>query len=60
MSAGIVMMKKTGDYVEKDEIIAVLYTNRKEKTQEAAEAYLCALTFGDEKPMREALIYEIL
>lgn len=60
MSAGIVMMKKTGDYVEKDEIIAVLYTNRKEKTQEAAEAYLCALTFGDEKPMGEALIYEIL
>jgi pyrimidine-nucleoside phosphorylase len=60
MSAGIVMMKKTSDYVEKDEIIAVLYTNRKEKTQEAAEAYLCALTFGDEKPMGEALIYEIL
>ena len=60
MSAGIVMMKKTGDYVEKDEVIAVLYTNRKEKTPEAAEAYLCALTFGDEKPMGEALIYEIL
>ena len=60
MSAGIILLKKTGDFAEKGETLAVLHTNRKEKTQEAVEAYQRAITLSDTKPSVERLIYEIL
>ena len=60
MSAGIVLLKKTGDFADKGETLAVLHTNRKEKIQEAVEAYQRAITLSDKKPSKERLIYEIL
>ncbi len=60
MSAGILVMKKTGDFVKKGELVAILFTNRPERTEESVMTYREALTFSDKKPTGEALIYEIL
>lgn len=55
-SAGIVLNKKIGDYVEQGEVIATLYTNKPECISEAKVKLDEALTLGDSKPDGHPLI----
>lgn len=50
MTAGIVMHKKTGDFVEADEVIATLYANDSSVFDGAAITYIEAITIGRIKP----------
>ena len=58
MSAGIIIRKKTGDYVKMGETIAVLYSNS--DTDNAINILKDAITISDEQPQGEELIYKII
>ena len=58
LSAGLVLSKKTGNFVHKDEEIAKLYTCKKELIERAEKIFLSALEFSDTKPEKQALIIE--
>ena len=60
MSAGVTILKKTGGFVQRGEIIAYLHTNRAEKLGEAEELYLSALTLSDIPVEKEPLIYRMI
>ncbi|MBQ2988436.1 MAG: thymidine phosphorylase [Clostridia bacterium] len=60
MSAGIVLTKKTGDFVRRGETLAYLHTNRAERLGEAELTYLSALAFSDTPVEREPLVYKII
>lgn len=55
--AGIILTSKTGDYVEKGDTIATLYTNDESKISKANEMFLNALQYCDNKPIRPKQIY---
>lgn len=55
-AAGIVINKKTGDKVEKGEVIATLYTNKEDKIHEACVLMDSAIHFSDDKPGLKPLI----
>lgn len=59
-TAGIQILKKTGDKVEVGDTLAVLRTRRERALHPAEEKYLSALTFSADKPEKEPLIYKIL
>ncbi len=59
-SAGIVLNKKTGDYVEIGDTLAYLHTNNESAISSAKETYLSSLTFSDKKPEKLPYIYEIV
>lgn len=57
-SAGIILRKKTGDWVEEGEVIACLYTNKGGEIPAAEEDFLNAVEFSKKKPQEQLLIYE--
>ena len=57
-SAGIILHKKTGDYVKSGETIAALYSNS--DTQTAIEIMRSAVEITDTKPEKQPLIYDII
>lgn len=59
-SAGIVLKKKTGDYVKKGEPLAVFCTDDEGKIEGAKQEFLDAFTFGDERTQPQKLIYKII
>ena len=59
-SAGIEILKKTGDQVEMGEPIAILHTGDEEKFAEGAKRYSAAVTVGEEKPSEQKLIYDVI
>ncbi len=59
-SAGIILQKKTRDYVEKGEVLCTMYTNRETAIQPAAEEFLQALTFADTAPEPQPLVFEVI
>lgn len=59
-TAGLKILKKTSDFVNEGDIIAILYTNREDKIEEARQNYLDALEFSNEKVEKPRLIYEII
>ncbi|MBQ3416949.1 MAG: pyrimidine-nucleoside phosphorylase [Ruminococcus sp.] len=59
-SAGIIMEKKTGDYVRSGEALATLYTNDESSVASAKERYLSSLTFSSQKPEKRTLIYDVI
>ena len=59
-AAGIVLRKKTGAYVRQGEPLAVLHTNRPGALPEAKAAFLRALSWGDQAPQAQPLIYGIV
>ncbi len=59
-SAGILLKKKTGDYVEKGALLATLYANDGEKFAEAERILLGATSFGDTMPAKTPLICDIV
>ncbi len=56
--AGIVLTKKTGDYVEKGERTAVLYANNKERMESAKAHMEKQYLIGGSKPEKEYLILD--
>mgnify|MGYP004490800193 FL=1 len=59
-SAGIILKKKTGDYVRRGETLAVLCTDDESKIKEAKRDFLDAFTFGSDRPQEQQLIYKII
>ena len=55
--AGIVLCKKTGDYVKKGETLAVLYTSEESRLKDAEAKYFESVKIKGEKPKKEPLIY---
>ena len=51
-TAGLKILKKTGDYVTRGECIATLYTNNKSSLKTAKSIYLDAISFSEE-PTKE-------
>ncbi|CRZ34294.1 thymidine phosphorylase [Herbinix hemicellulosilytica] len=60
LSVGIVIHKKLGDKVSKNEPIVTLYANDDEKRKEAKKRILNAYVFGKEKPERPPYIYSVV
>jgi len=59
-AAGIVLEKKTGDYVQTGDVLAWLYTNDAEKLPDAEALFCSALTWGEAAPEQAPLIYGIV
>ena len=59
-SAGIILSKKTGDYVKKGEVIATLYSNDKTLFDGAERILLEATEIDDNRPADEPLVYCIV
>ncbi len=59
-AAGIVLHKKTGDFVEKGECLAVLYCNDAALAPNAERRFLDAITWGDTCPEKSSLIFGIV
>ncbi len=55
-AAGIYFNKKTGDKVEKGEVLATLYTNRKDKISQACGLLQQAVKISDSAPVKKPLI----
>lgn len=60
MSAGIIVNKKVGDYIKKEDIVSTLYSNSKEKIEEAREMIKQAITVTDKKVEKEKMILGII
>ena len=59
-SAGIILKKKTGDFVEKGQTLAVFHTDDGTKVKDAEKVFFDALTFSDTEPDNQKLIYKII
>ena len=59
-SAGIVLTKKTGDFVNVGETIAKLHTSKQEIIEEAKKLYLSSIEISNEKPEIKPMVYEII
>ena len=59
-TAGIIILKKTGERVRRGEVIARLYSSDGEKIGTAAAQLRSALKFSQQVQKRARLIYEIL
>lgn len=59
-SAGIILKKKTGDFVEKGQTLAVFHTDDSTKVKDAEKEFFDSLTFSDTKPDNQKLIYQII
>ena len=59
-SAGIIINKKTGDFVKKGETLCTLYTNNPDILTKASEEYLSALEFSVTPINRPPLIYKTI
>ena len=60
LAVGIVLKKKVGDKVEKDEVLAELYVNDEKNLDDALSLLKSAYTITNEKPKKKKLIYEIV
>lgn len=59
-AAGIVLQKKTGDFVEEGQTLAVLHTNQADTLPDCERVFLRAITFGDAQPEKQPLVYGIV
>ena len=57
MAAGIILERKTGDYVEKGEVLATLLTSDEKRLDDGERIFREALSFGFEQPSREPLFF---
>ena len=60
LSVGLVLKKKIGDQVTKDDVLAVLYANDETKAKEAEKRYLKACHIGDTPVPKPVLIKGII
>lgn len=56
-SAGIILRSRVGDYVEKGQVIALMYTSDKRLLEGAERRYREAVTICRQKPEKQPLIY---
>lgn len=56
-SAGIIIEKKTGDYVKSGDILCRFYSNKKENFEIAVDKYISAVEIGNNKSDKPQLIY---
>ncbi|MBQ2888848.1 MAG: thymidine phosphorylase [Clostridia bacterium] len=59
-SAGIILIKKTGDSVKKGDVIAVLHTNDEKSLYSAIIDFESAVTIEEAQPQIKPLIYDIV
>ncbi|MGN0626716.1 MAG: pyrimidine-nucleoside phosphorylase [Oscillospiraceae bacterium] len=59
-TAGIILKRKTGDYVKKGETIALFYTSKEESEKTAAEMFSSAVDFSGESPIEKPLVYGVI
>ena len=59
-AAGIVLLKKTGDFVREGEALAMLHTSSEEKLCAGEREFLSALEISSEKANKNKLIIDIL
>lgn len=59
-SAGIILNRKTGDYVEKGQQIAMFYCNDDSRIKEAEEVFMSGLEIGKERIEKKELVIEVL
>ena len=55
-SAGIYLLKKTGDFLNQGDAIAILYTNKEDSLSQAEELLLNATEWSDVKPTTTPLV----
>ena len=60
LSVGFVLNKKTGDYVQKGEPLAIMHGNDRQKMETAAKRFLNAYSFSDHKVKQKDLIKGII
>ncbi|MEE0967964.1 MAG: thymidine phosphorylase [Clostridia bacterium] len=60
MSAGIMLVKKTGDIVSKGDVIAKLYTSYSNKIKEAEKMFISAVEYAEKPPKQIPLIYKVI
>ena len=58
--AGFVLLKKTGDKIEKGEVICTAFTNREVSKEEITSAYLGAVKIEEKAAEKLPLIYKII
>lgn len=59
-TAGIVLNKKVGDLVNKNDLLATLYSSTKEDLKQYKEDYLNCINFSEEKAKVKPLIIDII
>ena len=59
-SAGIVLNKKTGDYAEKGETIAIFHYNDESSIEQAEEIFISGIQTGDIPPDKRAVIIDTI
>ncbi|MCE5194983.1 MAG: thymidine phosphorylase [Nitrospiraceae bacterium] len=61
-SAGILLLKKIGDFIDKNEPAAVFYYNNDDKIllKEAADLFLSGIEINDLKPEKKSIIIEVI
>ncbi len=57
-SAGIIIKRKTGEYVKENDTLAVLYSNNESVLKASAQKYLTAVEIGNEKPEMKPLVFK--
>lgn len=59
-SAGIILLRQKGDWVEEGEVIAKIYTNKENVSEKLQRDYLSAIEISYEVPEKQPLVYEIV
>jgi len=59
-SAGIILCRKTGDFVRSGEALAVLHASSEDKLTAGEKIFLSALEFSCEKPKEKKLIMDVV
>lgn len=59
-SAGLILRKKVGDYVEKDETLITIHTNNKETISEAESIITSSYIIGINQPIKPPLIHKVI
>ena len=59
-SAGIIVTKKTGDYINEGDIIAELHTSKNDVIQEAESRYLSSIEVSSQIPENKPMVYKII
>jgi len=59
-SAGIVLEKKVGDYVKRDDVLCTFCTSREEAVSTAERIFLEAIRIGDAPPKKRSKVIEVI
>lgn len=59
-TAGLLIEKKTGDFVKKGELLCTLYTGNEARFPDAERCYLSGISFSDKAPEPIPLVYKII